>query len=351
MSCCGWYEASKISLLFDLSVESTDIDLLHTPGNGWTCDWPGHEGRNGFTQSDPLYGCATIMKCQFGVCQKCWNDIAAAEAVAKKQAAVAPKVTNKTEATVQLNNTYSRYNADYYCEVKRVVTRTIDNGAVEVVLTFNIRGDGSLGALQEPQSSHLLIGSTKLTCTKAVIATKDIFQITGELIYTISVAMKDNLLTEKIGFVFGQSGYTTATLQVPNSINAESVPLCGQNHKMVESDFHGGGYATGYVCNKCRKSKKGSRWLCQGCQDDYCFDCVPSQSGATSTTATAAVSGAKSKAPPVCTNRHVMEISDYRGGGYATGYVCNKCRKSKTGSRWLCKACQDDYCLSCEPKR
>jgi hypothetical protein len=52
---------------------------------------------------------------------------------------------------------------------------------------------------------------------------------------------------------------------------------------------------------------------------------------------------------PVCSNGHLMAISDYAEGGYAYGFGCNVCRLNKTGERWFCQDCQDDYCFECEP--
>ncbi len=46
---------------------------------------------------------------------------------------------------------------------------------------------------------------------------------------------------------------------------------------------------------------------------------------------------------------HVMLISDYAGGGYAGGYICDLCTKQGTGWRWLCRPCSCDICLNCRP--
>eukprot|EP01059_Diplonema_ambulator_P020759 TRINITY_DN3465_c0_g2_i1.p1 TRINITY_DN3465_c0_g2~~TRINITY_DN3465_c0_g2_i1.p1 ORF type:complete len:1995 (+),score=562.87 TRINITY_DN3465_c0_g2_i1:634-5985(+) len=52
----------------------------------------------------------------------------------------------------------------------------------------------------------------------------------------------------------------------------------------------------------------------------------------------------------LCTGGHVMTISNCAEEAYKTGWVCNQCRKSKTGERWFCGKCHDDYCFSCRPQ-
>eukprot|EP01064_Diplonema_japonicum_P036540 TRINITY_DN8231_c1_g2_i1.p1 TRINITY_DN8231_c1_g2~~TRINITY_DN8231_c1_g2_i1.p1 ORF type:complete len:1976 (+),score=370.69 TRINITY_DN8231_c1_g2_i1:54-5981(+) len=51
----------------------------------------------------------------------------------------------------------------------------------------------------------------------------------------------------------------------------------------------------------------------------------------------------------LCTGGHVMGISGYAEEAYKTGWVCNDCEHSKTGERWFCGKCHDDYCFSCRP--
>lgn len=56
----------------------------HNPGTwgqGWSCDWPGHQGANRFTPSDAVYGCETIGPCNWGICDGCWNRIVKKPAV------------------------------------------------------------------------------------------------------------------------------------------------------------------------------------------------------------------------------------------------------------------------------
>jgi hypothetical protein len=54
---------------------------------------------------------------------------------------------------------------------------------------------------------------------------------------------------------------------------------------------------------------------------------------------------------PYCPIGHVMTISDYAEGDYASGFCCDLCRAGKFGFRWFCEHCSSDKCFSCEPLR
>mmetsp|Transcript_12062 Transcript_12062/g.23039 ORF Transcript_12062/g.23039 Transcript_12062/m.23039 type:complete len:506 (+) Transcript_12062:3-1520(+) len=53
-------------------------------------------------------------------------------------------------------------------------------------------------------------------------------------------------------------------------------------------------------------------------------------------------------ASPSCHNGHPMVVSDYSGGGYANGWLCDRCGRTGLGNRWLCLICRCDYCLRCD---
>lgn len=57
-------------LLFNFLFPSTDT--------GWTCDWPEHQGPNGFRTTDCVHGCATVKPCNWGMCGTCWDRCEAA---------------------------------------------------------------------------------------------------------------------------------------------------------------------------------------------------------------------------------------------------------------------------------
>jgi len=50
---------------------------------------------------------------------------------------------------------------------------------------------------------------------------------------------------------------------------------------------------------------------------------------------------------PLCHNGHPMSISNYSEGGYAMGWVCDRCTRTGFGRRWLCLQCRCDYCQAC----
>ena len=52
---------------------------------------------------------------------------------------------------------------------------------------------------------------------------------------------------------------------------------------------------------------------------------------------------------PRCpTSGHAMCISS--GAGHYADYICNSCRGHKSGERWFCSTCRDDFCFACSPK-
>jgi len=51
-------------------------------------------------------------------------------------------------------------------------------------------------------------------------------------------------------------------------------------------------------------------------------------------------------APKCPTKKHDMVIS---AGTYRT-FCCNRCGQIKSGMRWFCEDCRDDFCFECEPQ-
>lgn len=48
----------------------------HVPGTwhaGWICDNPSHVGPNRFAATDAVWGCETVIQCDWGVCKTCWE--------------------------------------------------------------------------------------------------------------------------------------------------------------------------------------------------------------------------------------------------------------------------------------
>jgi len=61
----------------------------NTWGNGWTCDWPTHEGKNGYHTNDIVYGCE---ECMFGICQACHDRIIIGQDTYMKNSLVTCKI-------------------------------------------------------------------------------------------------------------------------------------------------------------------------------------------------------------------------------------------------------------------
>ena len=52
---------------------------------------------------------------------------------------------------------------------------------------------------------------------------------------------------------------------------------------------------------------------------------------------------------PVCVGGHKCVASTFKYGSYSNGWTCAECRKERSGERWFCEACSDNYCYSCWP--
>lgn len=247
--------------------------------DGWGCDWPGHEGENfNFTANDPVYGCSTILECNWGVCETCYQNYIVEKANEKENEAGNVFNVPQPEGT---RSSYSGSN-QYYCEVKNVRFEASTDGDDGVlVIEYNVRGDMSLGPLQDPSSSKILCGVKSFSPVSIKVYFKDAFQNCGELVYHISEADQDSFMSESVRFVFGKSGYSEAKLVMPNaSLENQNVqlPLCSSGeHIMIMSDYHEGRYAGGFGCDICGEAKQGFRWFCEECQSDKCFSCEPMQ--------------------------------------------------------------------------
>jgi hypothetical protein len=120
----------------------------------------------------------------------------------------------------------SRYNQDYYCEVTGV---QVNAGAVSV--SFHVRGNGSLGGIQNPKKSTLLLFSgerimEKFTVFESNISMQTYTQIVGVLSYRVGTHEHG-----PFGFAYGDGdGYSIANLSFGNPTTsslpiAESTPV------------------------------------------------------------------------------------------------------------------------------
>lgn len=304
---------------------------LHSAGtwsNGWGCDWPGHEGENHFTNKEPVYGCPTIKTCNWGVCQTCWNDFHES-----KQNEAKGDEEGVMIAVDQPEGTKSAYNESYYCEVEKLVFKAAATDTVlTLVVYYNVRGDMSLGPLQDPKSSSVYAGDHKFTAQDSKVYFSDAYQNKGELYYHVTEEEIEMFTTHRVVFEFGSGGYSSAVLTIPNSEYKECVlPICSTgNHIMIISDYHDGPYASGYCCDICRGGKSGFRWFCSECSSDKCFSCEPLRAMF-----------------PKCNQGHDMERCSGNKFGGRRCDVCRRTRLQNDPEFYHCTQDNYDLCLGC----
>ena len=56
---------------------------------------------------------------------------------------------------------------------------------------------------------------------------------------------------------------------------AGSAVACSGGHTCVISSYEGANYRSGWACNSCGTRKRGERWWCKECSEDFCHDCKP----------------------------------------------------------------------------
>lgn len=236
---------------------------------GWYCDWPGHEGDTYVEGTG--YACSTD-DCDWAVCPTYWSDIHAS-----KTSSV--KVEGK--ALQQSINTVSRYDAAYYCRVKEVRVVKTEENAANAMLNVSCRGDLSLGAIQDPRSSSLIVDSDgdeeRIACSNCSVLSRDAYEVAAILTYVVTDASL--LFESKVMFQFGSSGYSRVTKAVPNSSYNDAgtaVPHCANGQPMERSTYSEGGSVNGFICDACSGTMLGERWFCKECSSDLCYDCEPS---------------------------------------------------------------------------
>jgi hypothetical protein len=318
-----------------MCTEKLSLQPAGTWGNGWSCDWPGHEGSNFFQSDDPLYGCPTIAACDWGVCQTCWDMIRATQEAQQET----EKEDEDWDICDQPEGTRSSYSKSYYCDVPRIAFKASDDEtSFFTCVSYSVRGDLSLGPLQDPSSSRLVVDGRKIVPCGVKVYIRDAFQIQGELLFETPMSDLEAFVTKPVGFIFGSSGFSTAKLIVPNSqeVLECNFPHCTNGHVMVISDYNEGGYRAGYECNTCCAVKRGLRWLCKDCTDDFCFSCEPVQ-----------------PMQPTCgkNSEHILERRTTNPKEYRGSARCDKCRRTNLAQDpefYHCKdGCEYDFCLKC----
>lgn len=310
-------------------------------GIPWGCDFPGHEGPNDFRTPQLYYGCTSAMTCNYALCPTCYDMIQHSKTVIASTEAKKNQGQSKhdDEITVdQPQGTRSRYNDDYYCDVEQITLRAQDDNSVHVAVTFNVRGDGSLGGLQDASSSRIHLAGNELHSINQTIYIADYYQQRGELLFVVPASLKDAFYSTRVTFVFGASGYSDALLTFPGSTYRDtSFPRDAKGHVMIISNYSQSGYRTGFICDICRSHKPVSyRWFCQTCHADQCFRCTPSQ-----------------VMHPVCSRRHSMDRYTSKPKSYGS-VRCDVCRRRQLENDpefYHCEDCKYDLCLTCASKQ
>lgn len=105
---------------------------------------------------------------------------------------------------------------------------------------------------------------------------------------------------------------------------------CDAGHPLIVSEFRGGTYRNGWVCNNCRSKERaistplslrhvctgpgvGPRWFCLCCDVNVCFSCHE-RNGRPG-------SPHEQSAPLCASSSHVMALTDYAEGDYGTEII------------------------------
>jgi hypothetical protein len=300
--------------------------------NGWTCDWPGHahnSTQRSFTGADRLYGCKTVHNCNWGICGFCWD--AVKQGLDSANTTGPPPPTEITDmCIVQPFCTKSVNDGGNYCEIKEICRE-----GSSLYLDINSLCNNSLGAMLDPVAeARVFVRSLEdvleVVPVRLNTRSRDKFQLKGTLFFEVNVEL---LVDERVfTFRYGDT-FSEQLICVPGAVPYSFVlaPQCSRGHLMVIDDFAEGGYAMGFICNKCRLMKKGERWLCRACKDDYCFDCECSVI-----------------CRPCCPQGHEMKRHVRSAAETYAGVACTDCHHdvSDRFERYCCGDCST-YCFTC----
>jgi len=104
---------------------------------------------------------------------------------------------------LQFNDKTSKYNDDYYCDVV-----AFEMNETEVKIHIIMKSNNTLGQIQDPKSSKLLVESGRLNFKNAEFTKADPNSgYEGYLSYHYNPKLVGNYF-----FTFGQFGYSTVTL-------------------------------------------------------------------------------------------------------------------------------------------
>lgn len=266
----------------------------------------------------------------------------------------------------QPGGTSSRYNSSYYCDILEVgVDQT------KLVVGFNVRGDGSLGSLQDPMTSKISIGNWQVHASRCKTKIKNIYQIAGELEFDVDVEDSSiGVLSSSVYFTFGQSGYSSALLQIPGAENIVEIPnpviVTCHEHPLVVATGEGYGWACDGMnlpggcksgCTGFYQTTGWDRYRCpSGCNYDLCRLCILSYMSEDQNQSYEHLHLPElSSVVHVNTHSHPLTINKNDNGWACDGRKeaegcksgCTGFRQSYGWKRYRCNACDFDYCENC----
>ena len=186
-----------------------------------------------------------------------------AEKAAKVKAEMAAQVASMCE-DFSIKGT-SKYNAEYYCNAAITFAKGKTPDMCTVEVCYEVHGDGSLGPLQDPASSSLLVNGNKPTLAKASKTEESPTQIKGTLEYEANIS-----IGSRVDFTFGTGGYSSfgARCAVKVMKNDE-----GHQVSFGEDSFAGYIGSDKYYCGQ-RREIPGSNGQCGPTCGPQCASCL-----------------------------------------------------------------------------
>lgn len=147
--------------------------------------------------------------------------------------------------------------------------------------------------------------------------------------------IEDNAVAATAAAAVAATTATASSARAAPVLPPSAAHKCSCGRSTIVSRHAKGPYAFGWVCNGCRIGGTGERWFCAPCQNDWCLNCKPKN-----------VPGAG----PKTDDGRQMLLSNYSEGEYRHGWICNRCRRSGTGERWMEIETTSDLCFDCVPR-
>ena len=97
-----------------------------------------------------------------------------------------------------------RYNSAYYCNASISFEKGESPDMSVVKVQYQVRGDNSLGPLQDPEDSSLSVDSRKLRPVRTRRDRSSPTQIEGHLEYEANISVGS-----RVDFTFGSGGYSS----------------------------------------------------------------------------------------------------------------------------------------------